>query len=139
MTRRGIVIRTTIKIHGKPKKRKEILQTIRYLSELSLNSKGCLKTEISPHVDDKDTLYFFSDWATEKGLKEYEKSKLMAVLLGLQFLLLDVLQIDTHFEINRRDELKKDNQRRQAEKKISCVYEQNTFADHFGRCQRAGY
>ena len=133
------MIKTTIKIHGKPKKRKEILQTITYLSELSLNSKGCLKTQISSHVGDKDTFYFFSDWATEKGLKEYKKSKLMAVLIGLQFLLLDVLQIDTHFEINRRDEQKKDNQLRQAEKQISCVYEQDTFAGHFGRCQYAGY
>ena len=133
------MIRTTIKIHGKPEKRKEILQTITYLSELSFNSKGCLKTQISTSMDDKDTFYFFSDWETEKGLKEYKKSKLMAVLFGLQFLLLDVLQIDTHFEINRKDERKKDNQLRQAEKQISCVYEQYTFADHFGRCQSAGY
>ncbi|MCP4337600.1 MAG: hypothetical protein GY799_01635 [Desulfobulbaceae bacterium] len=133
------MIRTTIKIHGKPKKRKEILQTITCLSELSLNSKGCLKTEIYPDVDDKDTFCFFSDWATEKDLEEYKKSEFMAVLLGLQFLLLDVLQIDTHIEINRRDELKKDNQWRQAEKQICCVYKQITFADHFGRCQRAKY
>jgi quinol monooxygenase YgiN len=129
------VIKTTIKIHGKPKKRKEILQTIESLSELSLKFNGCLQTEIYPDVDDKDTFYFHSDWATEKGLEEYKKSKHMAVLRGLQFLLMDVLQIDTHFEINRRDEPKKDNQWRQAEKPICCVYEQITFPDHFGRCQ----
>ena len=86
------MITTCIKIHSKPEKRKEILQTIKSLSAQGLNYKGCLKSGVYDDVDDKNTFYFYSEWATEKDLREYEKSKSMAILNGLQFLLVDHLQ-----------------------------------------------
>ena len=96
------MIKTSIKIQGKPKKRKEILQTILSLLEPGFNHQGCLKTEVYHDVADKNSFYLFSDWATEKDLEKYKKSKSMAVLLGLQFLLEDSLRIDTYLDLDRR-------------------------------------
>ncbi|MGB3210385.1 MAG: antibiotic biosynthesis monooxygenase [Desulforhopalus sp.] len=99
------MIRTTLKLHGNPSKRKEILQTLVSISELKFNAQGCLKTEIYRDLDDIDIFYLFSDWATEKDLEECKQSKFMAVLRGLQFLLVDDMHIDLHSGITRNEKV----------------------------------
>lgn len=88
------MIRTFIKIHPKSENKKEVLQTLNSLSELTLKHEGCLKTEVfEEEENDKEILYLALEWATEEAQRKYKKSKCMAILIGIQFLLVDSLQI----------------------------------------------
>ncbi|TKB28564.1 hypothetical protein FCL47_03525 [Desulfopila sp. IMCC35006] len=87
------MITTIIKIHPHSKNKKEVLQTINSLTALTLKSEGCLRAEVCEDVNDKEILYLTAEWATEKDRGEYKKSKFMVVLFGLQYLLVESLQI----------------------------------------------
>lgn len=87
------MILTTIKIHGRSEKRKEIVQTIKALSEQLAQDNGCMKADLYQDLDDKDTLYFLEEWLTRKDLDKYKTSKSLAVLLGLETLLTESLEI----------------------------------------------
>ncbi len=87
------MIITTIKIHCRKGKRKEIVQTIKGLTEQLTKDGGCVKAELYQDLDDKDTLYFMKEWQTKKDLEKYKTSKFLAVLLGLEPLLRDSVEI----------------------------------------------
>ncbi len=60
------MIITTIKIHCRKEKRKEIVQTIKGLTEQLTKDGGCVKADLYQDLDDKDTLYFTKEWQIEK-------------------------------------------------------------------------
>lgn len=93
MTHGGPMLLTTIRIHGRPEKRKEIMQAIRGLVVKVAREKGCLKVNIYQDIEDKDTLYLFEEWQTMDDLENYKKSNTLSVLLGLESLLSESLQI----------------------------------------------
>jgi quinol monooxygenase YgiN len=86
------MITTKTKLRFNSNNRKEILQTVYRLSELDLKSKGCLKIEVWKDVSDKNILYLVEDWSSAKDMEKHNLSKSMAVLCGLQFLLVEDLQ-----------------------------------------------
>ena len=87
------MIITTIKILCRKGKRKEIVQTIKGLTEQLIKEGGCVKADLYQDLDDKDTLYFTQEWQTRKDLEKYKTSKSLAVLLGLETLLADSVEI----------------------------------------------
>lgn len=87
------MIITTIKIHCRRDKRKEIVQTIKGLTEQLTTDGGCLRADLYQDLDNKDTLYFTEDWPTRKDLEKYKTSKSMSVLLGLETLLAEAVEI----------------------------------------------
>ena len=87
------MIITTIKIHCRKGKRKEIVQTIKALTEQLTKDEGCIKADLYQDLDDKDTLYFMEEWQSRKNLEKYKTSKTLAVLLGLETLLADSVEI----------------------------------------------
>ena len=86
------MITTKTKLSFNLNNRKEILQTVYRLSELDLKSKGCLKAEVWKDVSDKNILYLVEEWSSDKDMEKHNQSKSMAVLCGLQFLLVEDLQ-----------------------------------------------
>jgi quinol monooxygenase YgiN len=76
------MIITTIKIHGRSGKRKEIVQTINGLSEQMIKNGECLRADLCLDLDVKDTFYFMVEWQTRKDLEKYKSSKSLAVLLA---------------------------------------------------------
>ena len=87
------MILTTIKVHGQPNKRKEIIQTIHALAGEMIQDEGCFKADLYQDVEDHDILYFMEEWLTIKDLNKYKKSRSLAVLLGLETLLMESLEI----------------------------------------------
>ena len=87
------MILTTIRVHGKTSKRKEIVQTIKDLADKTAKDKGCLKADLYMDMEDKDTLYFLEEWNTKRDLEKYKTSKSLAVLLGVEALLVESLEI----------------------------------------------
>lgn len=87
------MILTTIKIHSQHQKRKEILQTIRGLAEEIAKADGCNGADLYQDLCDKDVFYILEEWRTEKDLEKHKKSKSLAVLFGLESLLVKSLEI----------------------------------------------
>jgi len=87
------MITTAVKIQPKSKNNKEVLRLINKLSRLTLKSQGCRRSEVCEDVNDKEILYLFAEWENEKVQRKYKRSRSMAVLFGLQYLLVETLQI----------------------------------------------
>ena len=87
------MILTTIKVHGQPAKRKEIIQTINELADQMAEEEGCLKADLYNDLEDKDTFYFMEEWSTKKDLDKFQNSRSLSVLLGLESLLVESLEI----------------------------------------------
>lgn len=108
MTPGDPMLLTTIKMHGRPEKRKEIMQTIRGLVEQVTKEKGCLEANIYQDIEDKDTLYLFEEWRTLDDLEKNKTSKTLSVLLGLESLLSESLEIKhavkCNLVVNHEDE-----------------------------------
>ncbi len=85
--RKRPMIITTIKILCRQGKRKEIVQTIKGLTEQLIKERGCVKADLYQDLDDQDTLYFAQEWQTIGDLEKHKTSKFLAVLLGLETLL----------------------------------------------------
>ena len=88
------MIITTIKIHGLKQKRKEIFQTLTELvDEMPAKQAGCLRANLYEDLENKDIHYLMEEWATRKDLEDYRKSGSLAVLLGLEALLVEEIDI----------------------------------------------
>lgn len=87
------MILTTIRLNSRPQKRKEIIQTLRDLADQMENEQGCLKAELYQDIEKQDTLYLMEEWQTRQDLEKYKKSRSLAVLLGLETLLVESLEI----------------------------------------------
>ena len=74
------MIITTIKLHGLPQKRKEIVQTITGLTDGMAKYEGCHKANLYQDLHDKDIFYLMEEWKTAVDLERYKKSKSYAVL-----------------------------------------------------------
>lgn len=84
---------TTIKLHGRPEKRKEIMQTLKGLTRQLAKDRGCLRADLYQDIDDKDTLYVIEEWRSQEDLDRYKSSRSLAVLLGLESLLVKPAEI----------------------------------------------
>lgn len=89
----GEMILTTIKLHGQATKRKEIIQTLCELANRMENEQGFLKAELFQDTDRQDTLYFMEEWQSRRDFEKHQKSRSLAVLLGLETLLTEPLVI----------------------------------------------
>ena len=87
------MIITTIKLHGLPQKRKEIVQTITGLADEMAKFEGCHNANFYQDLHDKDIFYLMEEWKTAIDLERYKKSKPYAVLFGLESLLVEELDI----------------------------------------------
>lgn len=85
---------TTIKLHARSEKRKEILQTINGLISLMLNRSGCMGVSLYRDIDNRDVVYVLEKWSTRKDLERYRKSKSFSILLGLETLLVSSPEIN---------------------------------------------
>ena len=84
---------TIIKIRCRREKRKEIVQTIKGLTEQLTKDGGIGKADLYQDLDNKDILYFTQEWQTRKDLEKYKISKSLAVLFGLETLLAESVEI----------------------------------------------
>ena len=80
------MIITTIKILCRKGKKKEIVQTIKGLTEQLIKEVGCVKADLYQDLDDQDTFCFTQEWQTRGGLEKHKTSKSLVVLLGLETL-----------------------------------------------------
>jgi len=87
------MIITTIKIHGQPEKRKEILLTLKGLTRQVIKDGSCMKADLYQDVGNKDIFYFARECQTKNDLEQYKTSKCLAVLLGLESLLAEKLEV----------------------------------------------
>lgn len=87
------MIVTTIKLHGLPQKRREIIQTIKGLAHQMAKDDGCNNSDFYQDLNDKDIFYLTQEWQTANDLEKYKKSKSLAVLFGLEALLVESLEI----------------------------------------------
>jgi quinol monooxygenase YgiN len=95
------MITATIKLHGRPKKRTEIIQTIKELiNQLSKDTK-CREVKIYQEIDDIDTFFLVEDWSTGEDLDEYLSSRLFKILLGVRPILEYPLEIKMFNEIKK--------------------------------------
>lgn len=88
------MILTSIKIHGLKSKRKEIIQTVKGIAEQVSGFQGCLRAEIYQDIENDDILYLMEEWESSQDLDKYRKSKSLAVLLGLESLLVETPEIN---------------------------------------------
>ena len=75
------MITITIKLHSRPEKRNEIIQTIKELADQIGKNTKCKKIKIYQDIDDKNTFFLVEDWPTKNDLGEYLSSQLFKVLL----------------------------------------------------------
>ncbi len=87
------MIITTIKIHGRSQKRKEIIQTIKGLADQMVQFEGCSNANFYQDIANKDIFYLIEEWKTVGDLEKYLKSKSIAVLFGIETLLIESLEI----------------------------------------------
>lgn len=93
------MITTTITLHSRPEKRKEIAQTVKEIAcQIEKNTK-CRQVITYWDIDNKNTFYLVQDWSTEQDLNEYRSSRLFSVLLGVHPLLADPMEIEVVSEI----------------------------------------
>ena len=89
---RGLMIITTIKIHGRPEKRREILLTLNGLTKQMIRDGNCVRTDLYQDLTNRDIFYFTRECRTKIDLEKYMTSKSLAVLLGLETLLEESLE-----------------------------------------------
>ena len=102
------MITATIKLHGRPEKRREILLTIKGLVNQLNKGTNCNQVKLYQEIDDEDTFFLVEDWANGHDLDEYLTSQLFKVLLGVQPILEDPLEIKLFTEI-QKSHLRSDN------------------------------
>ncbi len=84
---------TTVKLHGLPAKRKEIILTLQELAKRMKSVSGCSKADLYQDVLDKNKLYFLEECPIGPGLEQDTKSEFAAVLRGMQSLLAESVEI----------------------------------------------
>ena len=83
------MIIATVKLRGREKKRREILQTISGLGDQVRMIKGCFDVTSYQDINDQDTFYLVEEWQTQQALDEYLNSKLFSALLGTKTILVE--------------------------------------------------
>jgi quinol monooxygenase YgiN len=101
------MITATIKLHGRPEKRTEIIQTIKALVNQLYKGTNCRQVKLYQELDDEDTFFLVEDWPTEHDLDEYLSSRLFKVLLGVHPILEYPLEIKMFTEVEQ-SQLKSD-------------------------------
>ncbi len=85
---------TEIIIHARPEKRKEILQTIKGLSEQLTKTSGCVDVGLYQDIEDENVFYVMESWMNKHDLEKFKHSRLLTVLLGLKSLLVESPEIN---------------------------------------------
>ena len=88
------MIITTIKIHARSEKRKEILLTLKGLTRQMIKDGNCLRADLYQDIHDRNIFYFSRECRTKSDLEKYKTSKSLAVLLGLETLLTQSVEIN---------------------------------------------
>ena len=71
-----------IKAKAFPEKRKELLQTIQAISNLTREEKGCVSHRLFQEVENRNSFSLIEEWETRKDLENRLKSDAFSVLLG---------------------------------------------------------
>ena len=102
------MITATIKLHGRPEKRREILLTIKGLVNKLSKGTNCDQVKLYQEIDDENTFFLVEDWPSNRDLNEYLSSQLFKVLLGVHPILEDPMEIKLFTEVEKSD-LKNDS------------------------------
>lgn len=94
------MITTTIKLHSRPEKRKEIAQTLKDIAYQIDKKTKCRQVITYWDIDDENTFFLIEDWTTAKDLHEHRSSRLFSALLGVHSLLAYPMEIDTVSEVD---------------------------------------
>lgn len=89
---------TTIEIHTRPDKKREIIQT---LLELTFQDKlldNCESSNLYQDLDNPNRYYFLKRWRTVEDLESYKRSQSFQILLGIESLLEKSLKINHGIE-----------------------------------------
>ncbi|MEN8190927.1 MAG: putative quinol monooxygenase [Thermodesulfobacteriota bacterium] len=81
------MITASIKMYGRPEKRKEIIQTIKGLSSQIRQGEQCMNVSVYQDINDENVFYLVEEWKNEKALKSHFNSEYYAALLGAGILL----------------------------------------------------
>ena len=84
---------SSIRMKGRPGKRKEIMQTINGIVDQLRLRKGCLDAASYQDLNDENIFYLVEEWQTQQDMDEYLHSKLFAVLLGIKTILVETPEI----------------------------------------------
>jgi len=87
------MIITTIKIHGRSVQREEIVQTISTLAEQLMRYPGCLRADLYQDLEDRDTLYFVEEWASDSTMEASNGSRNLTVIQGITTLISESLEM----------------------------------------------
>lgn len=87
------MLTASIKMYGRSEKRKEIIQTIKGISEQLQQSKHCLDASIYQDLNDENVFYLVEEWESEQELEAHLNSMMFAALLGAGILLVKPPQV----------------------------------------------
>jgi quinol monooxygenase YgiN len=88
------MIVAAVKMKGREEKRREILQTIRDITDQVRKSEGCLGADCYQDISDKNVFYHVQQWQSRKHLDNHMHSKLFSALLGIKSILAEPPQIE---------------------------------------------
>lgn len=80
-------ILVTLKMIVQPKRRSDLLETIRGMLEPARVERGCLSYRLYEDVEDRNTFVLLEEWATQKDLESHIRTDNQRRLLALMDLL----------------------------------------------------
>ena len=109
---------TTIEIHTRSDKKREIMQTILELTHQDKSQNNCESSNLYQDLDNQNRYYFIKRWRTIEDLETYKSSQSLQILLGMESLMeksltikhgvecdmLNIYQQRTDFSNKRRDD-----------------------------------
>lgn len=95
------MITTTIKLHSRPEKRKEVTQTVKEIAHQIDKNTKCREVITYWNIDDENTFFLVENWSTEQDLHEHRSSRLFSVLLGVVPLLEYPMEIEMVSEVEK--------------------------------------
>jgi len=88
------LIEAAITMKAIPKKRSELLQTLRLMKEQISMEKGCLNCFFYQDANDENMFIITEEWATQEELNRYLKSDIFGALIGANSLLIEPADIN---------------------------------------------
>lgn len=88
------MLEATIKMKVIPKKRSELLQTLRSMTEKIRKEKGCMNCSFYQDVDNENIFRIIEEWKTQEELDSHLKSDMFGALIGMKSLLIETPNIN---------------------------------------------
>jgi len=89
-----MLIEATIQMKVIPKKRFELLQTLRSMIEEIRKEKGCMDCFFYQDVDNENIFIVIEEWKTQEELDSHLKSDMFSALIGMKSLLIEAPNIN---------------------------------------------